>query len=83
MIISTGGSAVFNLSSVSSLQSISVGLIRCDYMVDERDDSLKQTEINTFAVGSFGITDCLPGVHRCVEQVKLFVVHTDTAFLQW
>ncbi|XP_049920964.1 glutathione synthetase-like [Epinephelus moara] len=48
-------------------QSIVVGLNRCDYMVDQREDgtpSLKQIEINTIAAGAFGMGDCLPVVHR-------------------
>ncbi|XP_035512602.1 glutathione synthetase-like [Morone saxatilis] len=50
-------------------QSIVVGLNRSDYMVDQREDgtsSLKQIEINTIAVGGFGVTDSIPVVHRHV-----------------
>ncbi|XP_050926995.1 glutathione synthetase isoform X2 [Lates calcarifer] len=50
-------------------QSIVVGLNRSDYMVDQREDgisSMKQIEINTIAVGGFGVSDRLPVVHRHV-----------------
>ncbi|XP_040009735.1 glutathione synthetase-like [Xiphias gladius] len=52
-------------------QSIVVGLIRSDYMVDQRADgssSLKQIEINTIAAGGFGVSDRLPAVHRHVMK---------------
>ncbi|XP_076015359.1 glutathione synthetase-like isoform X1 [Genypterus blacodes] len=48
-------------------QSIVLGVNRSDYMMEEREDgslSMKQTEINTISVGSFGVTDSLPVVHR-------------------
>ncbi|XP_030590524.1 glutathione synthetase-like [Archocentrus centrarchus] len=48
-------------------QSITLSLNRSDYMLDEGGRGtyfLKQTEINTIAVGSFGTTDSLPAVHR-------------------
>ncbi|XP_026188919.1 glutathione synthetase-like isoform X2 [Mastacembelus armatus] len=48
-------------------QSIVMGLIRSDYMVDQREDgtpSLRQIEINTIAAGGFGVSDQLPVVHR-------------------
>ncbi|XP_076596740.1 glutathione synthetase-like isoform X2 [Chaetodon auriga] len=50
-------------------QSIVVGLSRADYMLDQSEDgtsSLKQIEINTFAVAGFCVSDCLPVVHRAV-----------------
>ncbi|XP_076596739.1 glutathione synthetase-like isoform X1 [Chaetodon auriga] len=50
-------------------QSIVVGLSRADYMLDQSEDgtsSLKQIEINTFAVAGFCVSDCLPVVHRHV-----------------
>ncbi|XP_068606614.1 glutathione synthetase-like [Brachionichthys hirsutus] len=48
-------------------QSIVVGLNRSDYMLDHMEDgtsSLKQVEINTIAAAAFGVSDCLPMVHR-------------------
>ncbi|XP_073326330.1 glutathione synthetase-like [Pagrus major] len=50
-------------------QSIVVGLIRSDYMLDQGEggtSSLKQIEINTISAGGFGVTDRLPEVHRHV-----------------
>ncbi|XP_036961396.1 glutathione synthetase-like isoform X4 [Acanthopagrus latus] len=50
-------------------QSIVVGLLRSDYMLDQgegKTSSLKQIEINTISVGGFGVADCLPEVHRYV-----------------
>lgn len=60
-----------------------VGLIRSDYMVDQREDgtsSLKQIEINTFAAGGFGVSDRLPVVHRYLRtfayvEVEMFVIN--------
>lgn len=55
------------VNCVSSFQSTVVGLNRCDYMLDKREDgtsSLKQIEINTIAAGGFGASDRLPVVHR-------------------
>ncbi|XP_055079276.1 glutathione synthetase-like [Periophthalmus magnuspinnatus] len=45
--------------------SIVLGLNRCDYMLDQ-GSSLKQVEINTFAVGMGGLSARLVEVHRDV-----------------
>lgn len=64
------------VNSVCSFQSIVVGLNRSDYMVDQKEDgtsSLKQVEINTIAAAGFGVTDCLPVVHRYLRMFSLVV----------
>uniref|UniRef100_A0A667X2H3 Glutathione synthetase n=1 Tax=Myripristis murdjan TaxID=586833 RepID=A0A667X2H3_9TELE len=53
-------------------KSIVMGLNRSDYMLDQREDgtcSLKQTEINTIAVGGICISGNLPVVHRRILQM--------------
>lgn len=53
-------------------QSITLGLNRSDYMLDQRDDrppSLKQIEINTFAASFGGLSSRTPDVHRHILRV--------------
>lgn len=53
-------------------QSITLGLNRSDYMLDQRDDrspSLKQIEINTFAASFGGLSSRTPDVHRHILKV--------------
>lgn len=54
-----------------------VGLNRSDYMVDQGQDgtsSLKQVEMNTFAAAGFGVSDCVPLVHRYPEHTEVLKV---------
>lgn len=53
-------------------QSITLGLNRSDYMLDQGEDgtpSLKQIEINTFAASFGGLSSRTPDVHRHVLKV--------------
>lgn len=73
------------VNSVCSFQSIVVGLNRSDYMVDQKEDgtsSLKQVEINTIAAAGFGVTDCLPVVHRYLRKSRNVFISSQTQFNQ-
>ena len=63
---------------VSSLQSIVVGLLRSDYMLDQgerKTSSLKQIEINTISVAGFGVIDRVPEVHRYLRTYNsVFII---------
>lgn len=59
--------SVSDWDSLSSVQSVALGLNRSDYMLDQGEDgssSLKQIEINTIAASFGGLSSHTPDVHR-------------------